>query len=261
MKNVTGSLDSWLSELAEAETTAVAVPSGLDLPNAGDLQAAIDCGLLAWPYVQVLGLDGPLQHETVFTTRTVQNHAVPGYVHRSNVLALLRDGATLRFPSVSDWRPEIRPVVQAAQRALESGVEVTAWLTANGADPVLPSDHGETVVLVCSGNLRWSLPPTGRAAELVPGQALKVPAGPGAVQVIGSDDCLFLTFARRVPSARELVTALQDAALAYVAGLGPSATHHLMPASEKAEWVRTELNRFYADLDAADLLRSLVRAS
>ncbi|GLY33856.1 hypothetical protein [Kineosporia sp. NBRC 101731] len=260
VKDVTDTLDSWFAELAEAESRAVAAPPGLTLPRAGDLRATIECGLLAWPYLQVLGPDGAaVAHENVFTTRTVQNHAVPGYVHRSRVLALLAGGATLRFPSVGDWRPEIRPVVQAAQRALVSGVEATAWLTAGGADPVLPEHSGEIVVVVCSGTLRWKMPSVGRVVELGPGQALKVVAGPGSGQVAGPDDCLFITLARRVPSARELVAAVQEAGLAHLAGLPQTATHHLMPAAAKAEWVRTELNRFYADLDAAELLHSLVR--
>ncbi|MFB7598682.1 hypothetical protein [Streptomyces sp. NPDC056160] len=250
-------LPRWLAERRGGRTAHTALPAGMALPTAADVLGTIDCGLLAYPYLEVCRGGAKLPAAEVFTARRVQNHKVTGFIHHRNVTGQYQAGATLRLPAVADWLAAARPALETVREALGRHIEATAYLAAAGSPVAYAEASVDAVVLVCSGSLTWHAgEPDSEPLEVSAPSAVYVPAGLTRGAFAGGDgDCLLLVLAERSPVTTEIIKALRQAGSGHLEQQDTHRRHHLMPVDQKADWVLGELADYFAAMDPADLLR------
>ena len=211
-------LAAWLAEHRDGPAARTALSGGLALPTAADVLGTIDCGLLAYPYLEVYQDGAKLPAAEVFTARRVQNHKVTGFVHHRNVTGQYRAGATLRLPSVADWlaaarpapRPSARCSAGTSSRPPTSRRPDPRWRTARR--PWTPSSS--CAPAASPGTSARRTPSRWRSAART---AVYVPAGTARGVVVGDDgDCLLLVLAERSPTTTEFVKALRQAGAAHL---------------------------------------------
>jgi hypothetical protein len=250
-------LAGWLAERRDGRTAHTALPGGMALPTAADVLGTIDCGLLAYPYLEVYRDGAKRPAAEVFTARRVQNHKVTGFIHHRNVTEQYQTGATLRLPSVADWLVAARPALENVSEVLGRHIEATAYLAAAGSPVAYAEAAVDAVVLVCSGSVAWHAGEAGSAPlEAAAHTAVYVPAGTTRGALVGDEgDCLLLVLAERPLSTTEFVKALRETGSAHLEQQETHQRHHLMPIDQKADWVIGELAGHFAAMDPADLLR------
>jgi hypothetical protein len=256
--------DHWGSGITSRST----LPRGF-LPDESQILATIDCGLLSTPYVEVYRDNAMLPQDAVFTARTVQNHSVPGFLHFQRVMNEFRLGATLRFPAIDDWLPDVRRLTRSVCSVLNSGVEATAYLAAAGALVTVPDRQRDLTLIMCSGTVGLRIADEGAAGSdggpptevrTAPGDVLYLPASTIHEAAAGTDGCLFLTLSNRELTNRELIRSLQEMASAHLSKRPENERHHLMMVEERAGWVRSELTRYFSSLEPRDFARLLVES-
>lgn len=250
-------LADWLAEHRDGPAARTALSGGMALPTAADVLGTIDCGLLAYPYLEVYRDGAKLPAAEVFTARRVQNHKVTGFVHHRNVTGQYRAGATLRLPSVADWLAAARPALGTVRETLGGHIEATAYLATAGSPVAYAEAAVDAVVLVCSGSVAWHVGEAdSEPLEAAARTAVYVPAGTARGALVGDDgDCLLLVLAERSPTTTEVVKALRQAGSAHLEQQDAHRRHHLMPIDRKADWVLGELAAHFAAMDPSDLLR------
>ncbi|MFF1738584.1 hypothetical protein [Streptomyces mirabilis] len=255
--DVDSGLAGWLAERRDGRTAHTALSGGMALPTAADVLSTIDCGLLAYPYLEVYRDGAKLSAAEVFTARRVQNHKVTGFIHHRNVTGQYRAGATLRLPSVADWLAAARPALETVREVLGRHIEATTYLAAAGSPVAYAEAAVDAVVLVCSGSVAWHVGEAdSEPLEVAAHTAVYVPAGTTRGALAGDDgDCLLLVLAERSPATSEIVKALRQVGSAHLEQQDTHRRHHLMPIDQKADWVLGELAGYFATMDPADLLR------
>jgi hypothetical protein len=251
-------LARWLADRWGSEIPARAAVPGAGLPDESVILDTIDCGLLAQPYVEVYRDGVRLSADAVSTARTVQNYSVAGFVHYRRVMAEFHQGATLRFPAVDDWLPGVRPLAEAARRALSGGVEANACLAAAGASVTVADRQRDLALLVCAGTIRLDAGGQEEKAVAGSGDVFYLPANTIRGAAAGDDGCLFITLSDRELTTAELVRSLHDAACSHLDKQPANERNHLMTVEQRADWVRGELTAFFASLEPGEFARLLV---
>ncbi len=252
--DLTAPLHRWVAECWGAGDMRRGPSFRGETPDGVYIRGNLTCGILATPYVEVYRDGVRRPDREVYTTRVVQTHRMSGYANQDYVLDQLDAGATVRLPSIEDWTPAARAVVDAVARACGESVSATACLSRAGAPADLPSRDGAPAVAVqCDGRTIWRI---GAAEfETSPGDVVYLPRESAVTATAAAGDCVLLLVEGRSFSARQLVQAIQAAAQEHLDTNPVTADYHLLDASEKADRACAAVRRLYSGMSADDVVR------
>ncbi|MFE4973686.1 JmjC domain-containing protein [Kitasatospora sp. NPDC056651] len=168
-------------------------PAGL--PRPGELDAALNGGLLRVPYVEMVKDGEVVEPERFCTARTVAGRREDGWADPGRITALLAEGATLLLPQLDQWYAPVRALATDIALQLGRRTEVFCFATGAGRRGLdVHRDDADVLVVQLAGQKEWTVheaPVDGRwrpglAPEpgpvalntvLAPGEVLYVPRG------------------------------------------------------------------------------------
>ncbi|MBL7256027.1 JmjC domain-containing protein [Paractinoplanes lichenicola] len=204
-----------------------------DFVTRAEIEAALDCGLLRWPYFGLVhdGRRTPLTEIT--ETRVVQGREVTGLADGRKVREHLARGATLKLNQLEDWHRRTREQQRGIESVLPVASKAFVFLTPEDRTGMPPHrDASHVLVVQLEGRKEWRLYDPGpvvredagldvdtltppRVEVLEPGDVLYLPhAYPHAATAVGGWS-LHVTFTLEEPKpaalARAARTSWQDA--------------------------------------------------
>ncbi|MBF6060653.1 hypothetical protein IU500_07660 [Nocardia terpenica] len=131
----------------------------VDVLPPATVEALLDDGLLAVPYVELVGADGTVPPDRFCRPRTVLGRRLTNYVDAHQVRRLIREeGATLVLRCVGQWNAGVRRLTDGIAERLDHRVEATYIISppGPGARRTEPVDADRLTIQI-AGETMWQI--------------------------------------------------------------------------------------------------------